>query len=101
MVYLPDVSAGKLEGCPIVALSVLFSPRECPLFNDITPGTLLSTEEIKYFEICIGDTFSGKVLVCALDFGPLGGIVDGIIGLLSAILSGLFSGDSTYFRVVI
>ena len=54
----------------------------------MTPGALLNTEEFEYFEVCIRDAFCGKVLVYALDFGAFGGIVDGIIGLLSAILSG-------------
>ena len=93
MVHFPDASAGELKGSPpgpMVALSVL---SERPLFNDMTPGALLNTEEFEYFEVCIRDAFSGKVLVYALDFGPFGGIVDGVIGLLSAILLGLAYGD--------
>ena len=31
-----------------------------------------------------------------LDSGPFGGVVDGIMGLLLAILSGLLSGDSAH-----
>ena len=41
----------------------------------------------------MGDTFGGKVLVYTLDSGSFGGVVDGIIGLLSAI-SGLLSGST-------
>ena len=32
----------------------------------------------------------------ALDSGPFGGVVDGVMVLLSAILSGLLSGDSAH-----
>ena len=96
MVRLPNVSAGKLKRTPpglIIALSMLLSSRGFLIFNDSAPGALVDTEEVEYFAVCMGDTFGGKVLAYTLDSGSFGGVVDGIIGLLSAI-SGLLSGSA-------
>ena len=90
MVRLPDVSAGELKRstpCLIVALSVLFSRRGSPSLTIPRPGRSSIPKNVSISEL--GDAFGGKVLVYALDSGPLGGVVVGVMGLLSAILSGL------------
>ena len=45
----------------------------------------------------IGDAFSDKVLVYALDSGPFRGVGGLLSALISGLFSGLLSGYSAYF----